>query len=270
MLVSGAQTARAWGREGHEMITAAAIQALPEPLRDYFRRHQFYLVAHASDPDLLSSQDPREHVHHFTDADAYDRYPFSHLRRDFVIEDHPPTEIQFKNGDAIWQIDRLTLRLAADFRAADWRAANHDAVFLAHYAADLTQPLHTTANYDGQHTGQNGIHERFETELVRMNADRWNLHSAPATVIPKLRPRIFSELLKSYSASRAVFADDLRARAGRSYTSPDFLPAFSALAAPLAEGRLEDAANFVGSLWYTAWIEAGKPNLSDWPSNTGP
>lgn len=269
VLACSARIACAWGREGHEMITAAAIQALPEPLRGYFQRRQFYLVEHASDPDALSRQNPSEHVHHFTDADAYSRFPFSPLRRQFVTEDRPPTEIELKNGDSIWQIDRLTLRLASDFRNADWPSADHDAVFLAHYAADLTQPLHTTANYDGQETGQNGIHERFETELVRMNADRWNLHSAPATAIPQLRQRIFSELLRSHSASQAVFADDLRARAGRTYASPDFLSAFSALAAPLAEARLEDAATFVGSLWYTAWLKAGKPDLSGWPSNQG-
>lgn len=269
MLTCGVRTACAWGREGHEMITAAAIRTLPEPLRSYFRRHQFYLVGHASDPDVLSSEDPREHVHHFTDADAYDRYPFAHLRREFVIEDRAPNRTELENGDAIWQINRLALRLTADFRGADWTSANHDAVFLAHYAADLTQPLHTTANYDGQQTGQDGIHKRFETDVVRINADRWKLHATPAAAIPQLRERIFSELLKSYSASRAVFADDLRARTGRTYTSPDFLPAFSALAAPLAETRLEDAANFVGSLWYTAWLDAGKPDLSAWTSNSG-
>ncbi len=260
--------AGAWGREAHEMITAAAIKTLPEPLRSYFQPNQFYLVEHASDPDQLAGENPAEQKHHFADVDAYQSYPFSHFREQFVTHHAPPTADEIKNGDVMWQIERFTLLLAADFRRGDWSAANHDAVFAAHYAADLTQPLHTVANYDGQKTGQEGIHQRFETGVVRLNADRWVLHPHPAENIISLRQRIFDEFLQSYEASRTVFAMDKRARAEAPYTSPEFLPSFSHLAGPLARARVEDAASFVGSLWYTAWVRAGAPDLSRWKADS--
>ncbi|MGH9398578.1 MAG: hypothetical protein ACRD18_17220 [Terriglobia bacterium] len=256
--------AAAWGREAHEMINAAAIRTLPEPLRSYFQPHQFYLVEHASDPDQLAGQDPAEEKHHFADVDAYDSYPFLQFHKQFVTGHLPPTPVEIKNGDVLWQIERFTLRLASDFRSANWVAANHDAVFAAHYAADLTQPLHTVANYDGQKTGQEGIHQRFETGVVRFYADRWTLHPAAAGNVTDLRQRIFDEYLKSYEACQTVFAADKQARAHSGYSSPEYLPAFSRLAGPLAKTRIEDAASFVGSLWYTAWLRAGKPDLRDW------
>jgi len=37
---------------------------------------------------------------------------------------------------------------------------------LSHYTGDLSMPLHTTDNYDGQKSGQRGVHSFFENELV--------------------------------------------------------------------------------------------------------
>ncbi|MGH9401467.1 MAG: hypothetical protein ACRD2P_05095, partial [Terriglobia bacterium] len=256
--------AGAWGRQAHEMINAAAIKALPEPLRSYFRPHQFYLVEHASDPDTLAGRDRAEERHHFADVDAYDPYPFRAFQRQFVAADRPPTPVEIENGDAMWQIERFTARLASDFRARRWDDADRDAIFSAHYAADLTQPLHTVVNFDGQRTGQNGIHQRFETGVVRFYADRWKLQVRPAASVPNLRERIFAEFIHSYQASSPIFAADKKVRSRWGYGDPHFLPAFAQRAGPLAQAQIEDAASFVGSLWYTAWVRAGKPDLSLW------
>lgn len=268
-MLASALPAAAWGRQAHEMINAAAIKTLPEPLRSYFQPHQFYLVEHASDPDALAGNDPEEQRHHFADVDAYDSYPFQKFRRQFVAQGRPPTPTEAKNGDAMWEIEKFTLRLASDFRNRQWNAADHDAVFAAHYAADLTQPLHTVSNFDGQRTGQNGIHQRFETAVVRFYADQWLLHPAPAAAVADLRERIFDEFLKSHQASLLVFAADRKSRVRFRYGDAHFLPTFARLAGPLAQTQIEDAASFVGSLWYTAWVRAGKPDLSGWKTGAG-
>lgn len=266
-LLAGLAPAFAWGRRGHEMINAAAIQTLPQPLRFYFRPHQFYLVEHASDPDLIAAGNPVARRHHFADIEAWDRYPFRRFRNQFVIKGLGPSPAQLKGGDAPWQIERFTLRLAADFRARRWAAAGQDAIFAAHYAADLAQPLHTVVNYDGQLTGERGIHRMFETELVDFFADRWILRPAPAIYFHVLRAAIFSEFLKSYQTSSAIFAADRKVRAHWNIDDPHFLPAFASLAGPIAKARIEDAASFAGSLWYTAWQRAGKPDLRGWKTS---
>lgn len=254
----------AWGRHAHQMVNAAAIKTLPFPLRSYFLPDQFYLVDHASDPDLKAKQDPKERPRHFIEVEAYDHYPFREFRKEFVLEQLGPSRAQARHGTVMWQIGRFTLYLEQDFRRADWREANHDAVYLAHYAADLTQPLHTVKNYDGQQTGQRGIHARFEVGLVDLMGNRWVLRPQPASEIPNLRARIFEEFLNSYRQSQPIFAADRKVHTFIPYTTPKFLPVFARATGPIAETQLDDAANFVGSLWYTAWVRAGKPDLSGW------
>jgi hypothetical protein len=254
----------AWGRQAHQMVNAAAIKTLPAPLRSYFAPHQLYLVDHASDPDLRAEINHRERPRHFAEVEAYDRYPFLQFRRQFVIERLGASRAQIRHGTVMWQIERFTRYLAEDFRQGDWGEANHDAVYLAHYAADLTQPLHTVVNYDGQQTGQRGIHARFEVGLVDLWANQWVLRPRPAMNILNLRSRIFEEFINSYRQAPAIFAADRSVRTSIPYTSPRFLPAFARAAGPVAYAQLEDAASFVGSLWYTSWVRAGKPNLSAW------
>jgi len=168
---------------------------------------------------------------------------------------------QLRNGDSLWQIERFTLRLADSLEHRRWQAADEDAVFAAHYAADLTQPLHTLKNYDGQLTGQKGVHARFETDLVNALADTWQLKPQPAIFVPDLRGRIFEEALASFNCRNLVFAADRIAVSGRTYLDPQYSAAFYKLAGPLVEKRLSAAASFVSSLWYTAWVRAGKPPL---------
>jgi len=255
----------AWGDRGHKLINAAAVQNLPEPLRTYFLARKAYLVEHAVDPDILAHEDASEQHHHYTDVDADDAFPFLKFRRQFVMKRAGPTPAELRHGDSIWQIESFTLRLANALRERRWEEADHDAVFAAHYAADLTQPLHTVTNYDGQLTGQAGVHARFESELVNALADGWQLRPRPATFEPDLRARIFEELTASFSCRNAVFASDHLAVSGRSYFDPQYFAAFCKLAGPLAEKRIEAGASFVSSLWYTAWVRAGKPAIPAGP-----
>lgn len=261
MVLTAASPAWPWGSQAHQWVNARAVENLPEPLRSYFRARESYLLEHASDPDIISSKDASERPHHYTDAEAYEKDPFPRLRKQFVEEGRPPTFIEKRNGDSIWQIETFTLRLANALRRRQWDEADRDAVFAAHYACDLTQPLHTVVNYDGQFTRQAGIHSRFETEMVNALKDGWILKPQPARNEANLRARIFSELLASYHQRGALFAADREAVAGRSYVDPQFFPAFEKLAGPLARARLEAAVSFVSSLWYTAWLRAGKPEM---------
>jgi len=261
LLVIQSSLVWAWGNLAHQRVNAAAIENLPEPLRSYFQAHQAYFSEHASEPDQLAQADPAERPHHYTEIEGYGRPPFRAFERRFVEDHWYPPASEREHGDSIWQIERFTLRLAQDLRRHRWQDANHDALFAAHYAADLTQPLHTVINFDGKLTNQLGIHARFETELVRDLAATWTFQPKPPVFIPDLRARIFHELVESYSHSNEVFAADRQAAATGGYLDPNFLPRFEQQAGPLALRQLSDAANFVSSLWYTAWTEAGKPLL---------
>jgi len=260
-LVCPSTLALAWGERAHQMINASAVENLPEPLRTYFRARKAFLVEHATDPDRLARENPAERPHHYTELEAYDAWPFLTFRRQFVEQGIGPPASAARHGDSIWQIERYTLELATALRRHRWDAADHAALFAAHYAADLTQPLHTVINYDGQLTGQSGIHARFETELVNALANSWLLEPKPAAFEPDLRAAIFKELTRSYSYRYVVFAADNIAVAGRSYADPLYFMDFKRLAGLPAKKRIEAAVSLVSSLWYTAWVRAGKPAL---------
>jgi hypothetical protein len=261
LILSSAVPGRAWGEQAHRLVNAAAVENLPEPLRAYFRARKAYLVEHAIDPDLLARDDPEERPHHYTEADAYEPDPYSRFGKIFLVERRAPSSLELQHGDSAWQIERFTLGLERALRLHRWDEADRDALFVAHYACDLTQPLHTLINYDGQLTGQTGIHARFETELVRLLGSRWVFHPQPAVEEVNLRARIFREMFDSYSYGNPLFAADRIAVAGRSYQDAQYLPTFASLAGLLAQRRLEAAISFVSSLWYTAWVRAGKPEL---------
>lgn len=265
LFVRWPMTGLAWGDRGHQLINAAAVDNMPQPIRSYFQARKVYLVEHASDPDLLAHDDAAERPHHYTDLDADDSFPFPNLRRQFVLKRAGPMPWQLRNGDSLWQIERFTLQLANSLQHRRWQQADHDAVFVAHYAGDLTQPLHTVKNYDGQLTGQKGVHARFETDLVNALAASWQLKPQPPLFEADLRARILEEALASFNCRNLVFAADHIAVSGRTYLDPQYNAVFYKLAGPLAEKRLSAGASFVSSLWYTAWVRAGKPSLPGKP-----
>ena len=53
---------------------------------------------------------------------------------------------------------------------------------LAHYVSDAHVPFHAVVNYDGQLTGQHGIHARFESALFERYRDRSTI--APKPIAP--------------------------------------------------------------------------------------
>jgi hypothetical protein len=257
--------ARAWGERAHKRVNAEAIENLPEPLRSYFEGRKFYLVENASKPDWLAAHSAAERRHHFVEVEAYDVFPFLTFQQQFVREGRGPTPAQLRHGDCVWQIELFTLKLAAALREHRWDEADEAALFLAHYATDLTQPLHTVVNYDGRLTNQAGLHHRFEVDLVNAHLNEWVFDPAPCVAEADLRGRIFRELLESYRHRHAVFEADRIAATGWTYVDSHYTATFAGQAGSVARKQLEAAISFVSSLWYTAWVRAGKPSMGRQP-----
>jgi hypothetical protein len=251
--------ARAWNDRAHKRVNSEALAILPEAARSVFRRLGPALIEEAGAPDRWRQDDPDENRRHFADVEAYDRFPFHAFREQFVVRRLGPKPGQIEHGEALWEIERQTLRLAEALRRGRWKEAERAAIAAAHYACDITQPLHTVLNYDGQFSGQQGIHRRFEVEVVNYLIEKWQFRPEAVAAESDLRERIFREFLASYQHRHVVFAADRVAREGRSYPDLVYFRRFAELAGPLAERRLEAAISFVASLWYTAWERAGSP-----------
>jgi hypothetical protein len=139
------------------------------------------------------------------------------------------------------------------------------AAWLGHYAADAHMPLHTTKNYDGKETGNDGIHKRFEVEMVDRFPEFERLTASPGRPVQyvhNIPEFVFTFVLSSYRCVPQLFhADNIARQADPDFGDRYYHELRDASAGKLAMQRMTDAAHNIASLWYTAWVDAGKPPL---------
>ena len=99
-------------------------------------------------------------------------YPFKDLPREYdeALKKHGIDKLK-QNGLVPWRTHEIAGRLIRGFEALrnNGPYAQSDIRFfsaiIGHYVADAHVPLHAVLNYNGQLTGQTGIHNRWEDEL---------------------------------------------------------------------------------------------------------
>lgn len=158
-------------------------------------------------------------------------------------------------------IDKI-LRISADF---------------GHYIADAHVPLHTTENYNGQLTGQNGIHAFWETRLPQLFYEDYDLWVGKAQYIDDPTEYFWNIVLESHSYVDSVllieknlretlpedqlFCYEERYGNMAQIECREFSRIYHERMNGMVEERLRKAILAVGSAWYSAWWEAGQPNL---------
>lgn len=260
----------AWGFQAHKLITKTAVQTLPVELRSFFLEHEAYLAEHSVDPDLWRKDDKDEAIRHYIDIDLYGNYPFKELPRSFEeAKQKFGEDTVLKRGIIPWWIVVRFDRLVSSMQSGDREAILEDAAALCHYVSDIHVPLHTIENYDGQLTGNDGIHSRFEDTMIEAHADSFKIETGQAHFIEEPLTFTFDIILDSYLlAERILRADTEAKQPGKEYhESEDYDEAyFNSLfekLGPIAQAQMSNAAVNVGSFWYTAWVKAGKPSLPE-------
>ncbi|RMF65982.1 MAG: S1/P1 Nuclease, partial [Calditrichaeota bacterium] len=189
-----------WGFFAHKWIGRTAVDAVPAQARPFFQQHREYLSEHAIDPDLWRKHDPDEGVRHYIDIDLYGPYPFDALPRDLAkARQKFGADTVNERGIGPWWVVKTYNDLVRLMRKRDVDSTLVKAAALCHYVSDLCVPLHTTENYDGQLTGNKGIHRRFEATMIEMYADSLKLTVRPAQRIKDPLAFIFDLVLRSYS-----------------------------------------------------------------------
>ena len=150
---------------------------------------------------------------------------------------------------------------------------------MGHYLGDAHVPLHTTANYNGQLTGQDGIHAFWESRLPELFADeQYDFLVGKATYIEHLDSFFWNVVLESHRLVEEVLDSEreisrefpemqkfcFESRSGGLARLPcaEYSAAFSRRMNGMVEKRMRDAILALGSCWYTAWVDAGQPSLS--------
>lgn len=273
-------SASAWGFEAHKFIADRMIELLPPELKPLFEKRRAFIIERSVDPDMWRTVGwEQEPPNHFLDIDypAFGPYPFDALPRDYdAAVQKFGKEVVHTQGLLPWRTAEFYGNLQREFEALKRQPAPGYAVdnivlfaaVIAHYASDGHVPLHSVVNYNGQVTGQDGLHSRWESELFERNRSRLTIAPAAAKGITNPRDFMFDVLLASNRATGNVLESDVKAAEGREFYDDGYFDAFAKGALPTLERRLNDSITAVASLIVGAWEQAGKPAIPVEPVRT--
>jgi len=270
-----------WGFEGHKVINKKAIYVLPPEMFGFYKKHHAYIIEHSVDPDKRKHADPDEAARHFIDIDHFvapDEDPFKVMPTKWNEAVELYSEDTLKAyGIVPWQVIWVTSQLTKAFEEKDVDNILRLSADLGHYIADANVPLHITENYNGQLTGQEGIHAFWESRLVELYLEDYNLLTPKAHYIENTNKEIWKIVRYSFSLNIKVLsseieagksiADDekyvyeMRGSSEQKIQSIAYSKAYNDQLDGMVEDQMRRSIESVGSFWYTAWVNAGQPDL---------
>ncbi|KAA3440011.1 zinc dependent phospholipase C family protein [Rufibacter hautae] len=272
------RVALAWGFYAHQRINQQAVYTLPPEMIGFYKQHLPYLMEQAVAPDKRRYAVPEEGARHFIDLDVYgDSAAYKLPRRwDDAVQQFTLDTLQ-RHGIVPWHIGLVQYQLTQAFQEHDVARLLRLSAELGHYLADACVPLHTTHNYNGQFTNQRGIHGLWESRLPELWASEYDFFLGPPQHLPNPGRTAWEIVARSNAALDSVFTvekqlsktfsedtkyslEERGASTVKVY-SRDFSKAYHHGLQGQVERQMRLAIHLVASYWYTAWVNAGQPDL---------
>ncbi|MES2874584.1 MAG: zinc dependent phospholipase C family protein [Bacteroidota bacterium] len=267
-----------WGFFAHQKINRLAVYTLPAGMMRFYKSNITFIEEHAVDPDKRRYADTAEASRHFLDADRYGNAPFDSIPQKWNDAVNKYGEqLLHENGIIPWQIERTYYSLTAAFRARDSLRILKLSADLGHYISDAHVPLHTTENYNGQLTGQVGIHGFWESRLPELFHMEYDFLVGRAQYINDPLKEAWLIVKKSQSQKDSVLLIEARlskifpyqkftfsprnGRVERQY-SESYSRAYHDRMNGMVEEQMRSSILKTGSYWYSAWLDAGQPILN--------
>ncbi len=270
-----------WGFYGHKHINRIAVFTLPQEMFGFYKEHIEYLTDHAVDPDKRRYAMEGEAQRHYIDLDHYYQQGedvFSIVPKKWTDAVTKYTEDTLQTyGIVPWFIPVMKARLQEAFETKNSDLILKYSADIGHYIADAHVPLHTTQNYNGQLTGQKGIHGLWESRLVELNAENYSYFVGKSKYIPNISTLAWDAVKSSHLALDSVLSIEkkltLEFPSDKKYSyeqrgnttvpvySYEFSQAYHKRLNGMVERRMKAAILAVGSVWYSAWVDAGQPDL---------
>lgn len=279
---TGTSGMKKWGFYGHKRINRMAIFTLPPEMFGFYKDHIEYITEHAVDPDKRRYAVKGEAECHYIDIDHYTKYgedPFEVVPRSWNRAAEKFSEDTLRAyGIVPWHIQVVKRRLQRAFEAKNTDLILKYSSDLGHYIADAHVPLHTTENYNGLMTGQRGIHGLWESRLVELNMDSYDYFVGKSRYIEDPLDYAWHTVRQSHYALDSVFrfekditremapdkkyAYEQRGNQTIQTYSVAFSQEYHRRLNGMVERRMRQSVIAVGSFWYTAWVDAGQPDLT--------
>jgi len=267
-----------WGFYAHFRINHLAVFTLPKPMKAFYEANIEYITQHAVSADKRRYVDSTEAPRHYLNADHYGKNPFAKIPQnwdDAAIKYSADTLIKY--GTVPWTIQYNYYRLVKAFKEHDTLAILNTSANLGHYVADAHVPLHLTQNYNGQLTNQTGIHALWESRIPELFGDHYNYYAGKARYIENPLAEAFRICSSSFKSVDSVlrferilnktFAADKKYamvahgnKMVKDY-SVEYSRAYQKMLNGMVQRRMRSSILSVGSFWYSAWVDAGQPDL---------
>ncbi|GAB4231737.1 MAG: hypothetical protein Tsb0034_04170 [Ekhidna sp.] len=269
-----------WGFFAHQKINHLAVFTLPPEMIGFYKQNIRYLTEKAVNPDMRRYVSNEEAPRHYIDIDVYgDSAVYKMPRRweDAVAKYSEDTLKAY--GIVPYHINNVAHWLIKAFKNRDGDQILRLSADLGHYIADANVPLHTTENYNGQLTGQYGIHGFWESRLPELFFEEYDLLTGKATYVKDLQLEAWSAVVRAHEALDSVLL--FEAQLTRKYPeskkygyeergqttvrtySYDFSKDYHRKLDGMVERRMKGSIKMVGDFWFSCWVKAGQPDLTD-------
>lgn len=270
-----------WGFYAHQKINYYAVFLLPPEMMVLYKPNISFLSEHATDPDKRRYAVPQEGPRHYIDIDHYGAYPYTLLPRSWkdAVAKFSEDSLQ-QHGIVPWHIQHMLYSLTDAFKQKNYCRVMQYSAEIGHYIADAHVPLHASSNHNGQLTNQKGIHGFWESRVPELLAENeFDFFIGKAAYIQNPGDFIWKRVLESAAAADTVltyerklskqFADDKKyafedrnGKITRQYSSA-FTVAYNNILNGMVERRMRQSIFAIASFWYTAWVNAGQPDLKE-------
>jgi hypothetical protein len=249
-----------WGGATHHYIAQNYSKHLPAYI-DGLKAYDSVVDAHVNDPDIRRPSTPGEEFRHYIDIDSYPEFLAGAMPHDRAALEAQYGAATVENiGIVPWAVAEVVATLTQQFQAQQWSAAALTIADLCHYVGDSTQPLHCTKNYNGQLSGNTGIHSRYESTM--MSGHIADLSTPVMAVADYASPvdAMFGIVSGSWDRVNAVLQADNTAKAasGGSFNSVYYTSLWNSTQS-FTRVRIDSATVATASFVYTAWVNAGRP-----------
>lgn len=274
----------AWGEWGHKHINRAAVFALPDSMIKFYYNHIDFITESSVVPDLRRGvlNDRIEPPRHYIDIEDFGKMSIEAFPKT-TKEAYQKWDSSFlnKTGYLPWYIQNLEEKLTQAFKKRSKSEILFISAELGHYVADAHMPLHTSSNYNGQLTNQKGVHALWESTLPQLFGDDFDFKVEKAKLITDIPAEtwimishshaLVSPLLKIEKKNRdgfnkeKLYKKDDSGKLVLSYNQPvfsdEYARSFNVALNGMVEQQLCLSIKDVANYWYTAWVNAGSPEL---------
>lgn len=266
-----------WGFFAHRKINRLAVFILPPEMIGFYKKNIQYLTEASVNPDRRRYAVADEAAKHYIDLDHYGDSAAYKLPRYWndAAKKFGEDTLQAR-GIVPWQINRTYVQLKEAFLLKDPQRILKTSAELGHYVADANVPLHTTSNYDGQLTGQTGIHAFWESRLPELYFSEYDFFVGKAQYIENVQLRAWQAIAQANKALDSVlriekqlfaksgdkkFNFETKGKQTVKVISEAYAKEYHVLLSGMVERQFRISIKMVGDIWFTAWVDAGQPDL---------